>query len=122
MEAPPRLVVEGDADRLHQAVLALATNAIRHTPPDAQITLRACTPSTDVAARIEVADTGPGIAAEHLPHLFDRFYRADPGRSGIRGSGLGLAIVAAIATAHGGSYAVRSTPGSGSTFTIDLPS
>ncbi len=121
VEAPPRLVIEGDADRLHQAVMALATNAIRHTPPHTRITLRAVATSSDGAARIEVADTGPGIAAAHLPHLFDRFYRADPGRSGIRGSGLGLAIVAAIATAHGGSYAVHSAPGSGSTFTIDLP-
>ena len=74
--------------------------------------------------RLEVADDGPGIAAEHLPHLFDRFYRADPGRPGSGspgGSGLGLAIVQANARAHGGTCAVRSEPGRGAAFALDLP-
>ena len=119
VEAPDRLVVEADPDRLHQAVLALATNAVRHTPPEARISLRAA--AIDAGrVRIEVADDGPGIAAPHLPHLFDRFYRADPSRSS-GGSGLGLAVVAAIAAAHGGTCEVRSTPGAGAAFALDLP-
>ncbi len=119
VEAPDRLVVEGDADRLHQAVLALATNAVRHTPPPARVHLRAVPHGPD-RVRIEVADDGPGIAAEHLPHLFDRFYRADPAR-GAGGGGLGLAVVAAIADAHGGTCGVRSAPGEGAAFALDLP-
>jgi two-component system OmpR family sensor kinase len=123
VDAPGRLLVEADADRLQQAVLALATNAVRHTPPSARIWLRAAAFGAH-HVRIEVADDGPGIAAEHLPHLFDRFYRVDPGRAGSGtpgGSGLGLAVVAAIARAHGGTCAARSSPGQGAAFVLDLP-
>jgi signal transduction histidine kinase len=123
VDAPDRLVVEADPERLQQAVLALAANAVRHTPPSARISLRARTLGAD-RVRLEVADDGPGIAAEHLPHVFDRFYRAEPGRPGTGssgGSGLGLAIVQAIARAHGGTCAVRSEPGRGAAFVLDLP-
>jgi signal transduction histidine kinase len=70
---------------------------------------------------LEVSDTGPGIAAEHIPHLFDRFYRVDSARRrSTGGTGLGLAIVREIVTAHGGSVHVTSAPGEGSTFEVTL--
>jgi signal transduction histidine kinase len=71
---------------------------------------------------VRVTDTGPGIAAAHLPHLFDRFYRVDQARSQNHdGSGLGLAIVQWVAQAHGGEAIVQSTPGQGATFEVRLP-
>ncbi|GAA4314486.1 hypothetical protein GCM10023178_75810 [Actinomadura luteofluorescens] len=84
------------------------------------MSLRAYADGDDVL--IEVADTGPGIAPEHLPHVFDRFWRAEKSRSRqTGGSGLGLAIVRQLAEAHGGSAAVRSEPGRGATFVLRLP-
>ena len=115
------LAVRGDRDRLTQAVVALGANAVRHTPPGTPVDLAAF--SGDGVVRIEVSDAGPGIPAEHLPHLFERFYRVDAGRdAGRGGGGLGLAIVEAIVQAHGGSVGATSTLGQGSTFTITLPS
>jgi two-component system OmpR family sensor kinase len=120
LEAPEHVHARADADRLTQAVLSLTSNALRHTPDGTPVVLRAAAAGPNV--RVEVADAGPGIPAEHLPHLFDRFYRTDPGRARARGGhGLGLAIVAAIATAHGGRYAVASEPGRGSVFWIEIP-
>jgi two-component system OmpR family sensor kinase len=120
LEAPASLVVLGDRDRLFQVVAALTTNAMRHTPTEAAIAVRAM--AVGGVVHVEVADGGPGIAADHLPHLFDRFYRADRGRARSQGgNGLGLAVVASIVTAHGGRYGVSSTPGSGSTFWFELP-
>lgn len=119
LTAPERLPARADADRVTQAVLSLATNAVRHTPEGTPVQIRAF--SADGRVRVEVVDAGPGIPVEHLPHLFDRFYRADPSRARASGgNGLGLAIVAAIATAHGGRYGVDSAPGHGSVFWIDL--
>ena len=119
VHAPARLVVRGDRDRLTQALVALTANAMRHTPAGTAITLRAAADGGWV--RLEVADAGRGIPAEHLPHLFDRFYRVDRGRaSGSGGSGLGLAIVASIARAHGGNVAVASGT-DGTTFTVRIP-
>ena len=110
----------GDADRLIQAVVALTSNALRHTPPTATLTVRGSTVGRRV--RVEVADEGPGVPASELPQLYDRFYRADPARGrGRGGSGLGLAIVAAIVTGHQGQYGVTSVPGRGSTFWFELP-
>ena len=116
---PDSVAVMGDRDQLTQAIAALTTNALRYTPSTSVIELRI---SAEVnTARIEVVDHGPGIDSEHLPHLFDRFYRADTGRARRSGgNGLGLAIVASIVTAHGGTYGVESGPGSGSTFWIEL--
>ena len=111
-----------DADRLGQVLGNLLDNALRHTPPGGRI-------DVDVVGRgaitvISVADTGEGIAAEHLPHVFERFYRVDSARGRTRGgSGIGLAIAKALVEAHGGRIAVSSDGvGAGTVFTIELPS
>jgi signal transduction histidine kinase len=111
-----------DAARLTQVLQNLLANALRHTPAGQTITVR-IEPDTD-QVDVTVADTGEGIAPEHLPHIFDRFYRADPARSRDRGgAGLGLAIARAIIEAHEGRITVTSDglPGHGSKFMIQLP-
>jgi two-component system sensor histidine kinase BaeS len=113
----PGAGVEADPVRLRQAVGNLVANALRHTPAGGRVTLRGA-PGTVV-----VADTGEGIPADELPFVFDRFRRVDPSRSrATGGSGLGLAIVRQIAESHGGSVAIRSTPGEGTEVTLRLPS
>ncbi|MEV0895335.1 HAMP domain-containing sensor histidine kinase [Actinoplanes sp. NPDC049802] len=123
-----RLVVEADgpvradvdADRLRQVVGNLVGNALRATGPGGSITLRAF--AAGDRAVLEVADTGVGIAPEHLPLVFDRLWRADPARGrGTGGSGLGLAIVRQIVRDHGGEVSVRSGEGTGATFVVSLP-
>lgn len=115
------LRIEGDPGRLRQALGNLVGNALRYTPSGGSVTLTASA-GPDGHATITVADTGTGIAAEHLPHVFDRFYRADASRSReTGGSGLGLAITRHLVEAHGGTIEARSTEGAGSTFTIRLP-
>src|SRR3954470_3058287 len=117
--APGAETVVGDRDRLEQAIQNLAANAVRYAPPGTAIGL-AAQPHDD-AVGISVADQGPGIPAEHLPHIFDRFYKADAAREGVSGgSGLGLSIVKAIVERHGGSIAVESGPGR-TVFTMRLP-
>ena len=118
---PPDLHVRGDAHRLEQALQNLAANAIRHTPEGGRIELRA--EVHDGGVRIAVRDSGPGIASEHLPHVFDRFYKADPSRAatGQSGSGLGLSIVRAIVQRHGGSVTAANAPTGGAVFEIVLP-
>ena len=108
--------VAGDANRLEQALQNLAANALRHTPSGGTITLSAERAGTHL--RIRVEDTGPGIAPEHLPVIFDRFYKADNSRTS-GGSGLGLSIVKAIVERHGGTVTVRN--GQGALFEILLP-
>ncbi|GAA2061795.1 HAMP domain-containing sensor histidine kinase [Streptomyces albiaxialis] len=112
--------LDADPVRLRQALGNLVTNAVRHTPERGTVTLRAR--SEDGAVALEVADTGTGIAPGELPHVFDRFWRAEKsrGRSG-GGSGLGLAIVRKLAEAHGGTVTAASTPGQGSVFVLRLP-
>lgn len=110
--------VQGDGRRLEQALQNLASNALRHTRAGGRVTL-AAEPGPE-STRIRVADTGVGIAPEHLPHIFERFYKADPSRSAA-GSGLGLSIVKAIVERHGGRVAALSVPGEGTTFEIELP-
>jgi two-component system OmpR family sensor kinase len=115
-------LIRGDADRLEQALQNVAANAIRHTPDGGTVTLRA-EPAGD-RVRITVTDTGPGIPAEHLPHIFDRFYKADAARAGTSvasGSGLGLSIVRAIVARHAGDVAASYAPGGGAVFTLTLP-
>ena len=108
----------GDGRRLEQALQNLASNALRHTPAGGRITLAA--EQDERATRLRVTDTGSGIAPEHLPRIFDRFYKADPSRAA-SGSGLGLSIVKAIVERHGGTVSARSERGSGTTFEIELP-
>lgn len=112
--------VEGDPDRIKQLVLILVDNAIKYTPEGGTVTLSLTREDND--AWLSVTDTGPGIAPEHLPHIFDRFYRVDKARSrALGGSGLGLSIAKWIAEAHGGAIKVTSTKGEGSRFHIRLP-
>ncbi len=117
-EGPESVAVMGDADALHQLLLILLENAMRYTPPDGRIALRIEDAGHEVA--IVVSDTGIGIAPEHLPHVFERFYRVDPAR-GPEGTGLGLSIAEWIVEQHSGRIAVTSQPGQGSTFEVRLP-
>ncbi|MFJ1600934.1 sensor histidine kinase [Streptomyces sp. NPDC088261] len=116
----PGLLLEADPVRLRQAVGNLVSNAIRHTPRGGVVTLRARAEGAHVL--IEVADTGGGIAADELPRVFDRFWRAEKSRSRqTGGSGLGLSIVRKLVEAHGGGVGVSSEVGVGSVFTLTLP-
>ena len=111
--------IHGDAGRMAQVITNLLTNAIQHTPPGGIVSLR--TGRDPAAAFIEVSDTGQGIAAKDLPHIFERFYRADKARTGSAGrTGLGLSIAKAIVEAHGGQITALSEPGKGSTFIVRL--
>lgn len=118
-------VTIGDADRLHQVIGNLVTNALRHGGEDATVTLRLTQspPGTEVpTVGFDVVDDGAGIPADDVPHLFERFYRADVSRSRASGgSGLGLSIVKSLVEAHGGTISVESTPGVGTTFRVRLP-
>lgn len=113
-------VVEGDPDRLQQLLLILVDNALKHTPPGGHVTVSARGHGREV--EIDVADTGEGIAPEHLPRLFDRFYRVDSARGRLHGgTGLGLAIARSLVEAHGGHLTVASVVGSGTTITVHIP-
>lgn len=118
--APPLAI---DGARMERAVANLVRNAIEHTRPGGRIALRVARGARDVAVTVE--DDGEGISADVLEHVWERFYRGDRARSRRAGSGdgagLGLSIVRGIVEAHGGSVEVRSTPGTGSVFTIRLP-
>ena len=115
-----KAVVIGDPTQLEQAVLALLDNAIKYNRPGGQIIVR--TALKQGQALLEVQDTGIGIAAEHLPHLGERFYRVDKARSRqAGGTGLGLSIARGIATAHGGTLTLASIPDQGTIVTMLLP-
>ncbi len=109
--------VEGDPDRLEQALQNLAANALRHSPEGGEIRLEAAV--SDDRIHVRVRDTGPGIPLEHLPLIFDRFYKADAARKAAGGSGLGLSIVKAIVERHGGTIAASNDHGA--VFDISLP-
>ena len=119
LTAVDQVVVLGDSDRLRQLLQNLIGNAIKYTP-DGKISI-SLSKENDWAI-IEVIDTGLGIPAEDLPHIFDRFYRVDKARSRAQGgSGLGLSIAKWVTEAHGGEIKVTSQVGEGTTFTIRLP-
>lgn len=110
--------VAADAERLGHAINNLLDNALIYTPPGGRISLSASTNGKTI--EIAVADTGVGITPEHLPHVFDKFYRI-AGRTAEGGTGLGLAIVREVTAAHGGTVMCDSQPGKGSVFRITLP-
>jgi signal transduction histidine kinase len=116
----PRIL--GDAGRLEQALQNLAANAIRHTPAEGTVRLSASPNENGV--HVTIRDTGPGIPPEHLPRVFDRFYKVDASRSGTAvpsGSGLGLSIVRAIIEQHGGTVTAANAPEGGAMFELSLP-
>jgi heavy metal sensor kinase len=119
---PAALSVAGDPARLRQLLMNLIDNAIKFTEPGGRVAIRGdrVIDAGQCTARLVVADTGVGIAPQHLPHVFDRFYQADTARSA-GGTGLGLSICQWIAEVHGGSIHATSAPGQGSTFTVLLP-
>ena len=107
-----------DRERLRQAISILLDNAVKYTPQGGRVAMRVAEVGDTVM--VEVSDTGIGISEDHLPHVFERFYRADEART-TEGSGLGLAIAQQLVEDHGGSIRVQSIPGEGSTFTIRVP-
>lgn len=120
VEGSGSALVIGDPTLLEQATLALLDNAIKYNRPGGSITVRTTTRDNHVL--LQVSDTGIGIAAEHLPHLGERFYRVDKARSReAGGTGLGLSIARGIALAHGGTLTMSSIPDQGTTVTITLP-
>jgi signal transduction histidine kinase len=114
------LAIEGDSHALHRLFLILIDNAVKYTPSGGSITVGL--KRNDGFAVAEFRDTGIGITADDLPHIFDRFYRADKARSReFGGVGLGLSIAHWVTEAHRGSIGVQSTPGTGSVFRVRLP-
>lgn len=123
-ECPPELWVNGDPERLEQALMNLVTNALGHTPEGSHVSLRGAAVDRwgRPFVRIDVLDSGHGIRKGDLPHLFDRFYRAQgPRGAASGGSGLGLAITKRLLELHGGEISVANRPEGGAVFTIDLP-
>jgi signal transduction histidine kinase len=119
---PDDLELDADVQRLEQALQNVASNALRHTPDGGRVELGAEPAGAHV--RITIRDTGPGIPPAHLPHIFDRFYKADQARtatSTASGSGLGLSIVRAIVERHGGSVSAANAADGGAIFEILLP-
>jgi signal transduction histidine kinase len=111
-----------DPDRIFQVLGNLLENALRHTPPGGRVELRVGPGEQAATLQATVRDTGPGIPAEHLPNVFEHFYRADRARARKDGgSGIGLAVVKQLVEAHGGRVWVESPPGEGATFGLVLP-
>ena len=119
-ELDEELLVKGDGDRLLQVLINLLDNAIAYTDPTGEILVRLS--DVNGEALLEVIDSGVGIAQEHLPHIAERFYRADKGRTRTGGgAGIGLSIVREIIELHGGTLAIDSTIGQGTNVSIRLP-
>ncbi len=120
VDAPASLpLIKGDAQRLHQALLNLLSNAVKYCRPGDRVTVIAKREKDHLS--VSVSDTGPGIPAEALPHLFERFYRVPGAEERALGAGLGLSITRQIIEAHGGKIDVSSKEGQGTTFTFQLP-
>ncbi|HEV8354378.1 MAG TPA: ATP-binding protein [bacterium] len=118
--APRGIIVSADSDRLEQVITNLIDNALKYTPSGGRISVAVTSRNGEV--EVAVADTGRGIPADDLPHVFERFYRADRSRTrGSGGTGLGLAIAKHIVEAHGGHISVRSRLDEGTTFVVILP-
>lgn len=116
----PKISAAADVDLLELAIINLLENAIKYSQEDGKINI--CISSSASKTSIAIQDQGIGIAPEHIPHIFDRFYSADKARSRkLGGAGLGLSLVKTIIEKHGGSIAVQSVQGQGSVFTIVLP-
>ena len=112
--------VQGDRDKLSQVIINLLSNAMKYIPQGGQINVTLS--GSDSVATLEVSDNGPGIPPEHLPYIFERFYRADASRNrGTGGSGIGLAIVKAIVERHGGSVTAQNNRQGGASFVVVLP-
>jgi signal transduction histidine kinase len=119
-ELPPECLIQADRIQIERLVSNLLSNAVKYTPAGGRVCVRLS--PEDGQAKLEVEDTGQGIPASDLPHIFDRFYRVPSADlSPERGLGLGLSFVAWIAKAHGGTVGVTSEPGRGSCFTVRLP-
>ncbi len=118
LDAPEPVVVRGDEAHLRQALANLVSNALSHTPAGTALEVRAR--ETADGAEVTVRDHGPGLDADTIDHVFDRFWQADTARAG-SGSGLGLSIVAGIAGEHGGIATAANAPGGGAEFTLRLP-
>jgi two-component system, OmpR family, sensor kinase len=112
----PGLIVDGDADRLEQVFNNLLDNAIKNSPAGSAVSITS--KNDGKLARVTVTDSGPGISAEHLPHVFERFYQVTGVRTGV---GLGLTIAREIILTHGGTIEVSGQPGEGARFTVNLP-
>jgi two-component system OmpR family sensor kinase len=120
LQADGPVTVVGDPLRVRQVLDNLLANVRTHTPPGTAATVRV--EASNGTAVLEVSDSGPGLDGEQAARVFERFYRADPSRTRERGgSGLGLAIVDSIAKGLGGRAAVRTAPGEGATFRVELP-
>lgn len=112
--------VSADREMIRRLLLILLDNAVKYSPENSQVTVRVL--KEDKGCRIEVEDQGIGIDEKDIPHIFERFYRADKTRSRqMAGTGLGLSIAMEIAERHGGGIEVKSTPGKGSLFVVRLP-
>ena len=119
-EIPEGAAVWGDRERIHQVLFNLLDNAVRYTPPGGEVVVAARPAGTVCEIRVE--DNGPGVPPEHVPFLFERFYRVDQARSrGEGGTGIGLAIARSVVEAHGGRIWAESEVGRGSTFAFELP-
>jgi signal transduction histidine kinase len=120
VDAKEDLIVNGDKVKLRQLFINILENAVRYTPNDGNISVSLVRSELD--ALVTITDTGIGIPPEHLPHIFERFYRVDKARSRAEGGvGLGLAIAKFIADSHGGKIEVESAEGKGTSFYLSLP-
>ena len=112
-------MIEADAQRIEQVLLNFLANAIRHTPVDGRILVRAKRTGQEI--QVSICDSGPGLSESDLGHVFDRFYRADQARSSDTGAGLGLSIAKTLIEAHGGRIWAENAPDGGGCFTFTLP-